>query len=177
CRQLPVPSYRLTAVANDIRTAIRALLAARGFTAVALTVLALGIGTGTAIFSVVDAVVLRGLPFDEHDRLGVIVERDTKRATTFGEGYATPQTYLDWRQMQQPFQAIAAVGGTSFRLRTQGGEPADARGQRVTHEFFPVLRVAPMLGRVFGADDEIEGRHKITILSYGFWQRRYGGAP
>src|SRR6185369_4771389 len=129
-----------------------------------------------AIFSVVDAVVLRGLPFDEHDRLGVMMEKDTLHAVTFGEGNITPQTYLDWRQMQQPFQALAAIGGTSFRLKTEGGEPADARGQKVTPEFFTVLRVAPMLGRAFNADDEVEGRHRRTILTYGFWRRRYGGA-
>jgi putative ABC transport system permease protein len=163
-------------VRDDLKTALRSLRHSRGFTAVALTVLALGIGAGTAIFSVVDAVVLRGLPFDEHDRLGVMMEKDTRHAVTFGEGNITPQTYLDWRQMQQPFQMLTAIGGTQFRLKTEGGEPADARAQRVTPEFFPVLRVAPMLGRAFNPNDEVEGRHRITILSNGFWQRRFGGA-
>ena len=143
----------------------------------ALIVLALGIGAGTAIFSVVDAVVLRGLPFDEHDRLGVIYERDTARATTFGLGNITPQTYLDWRELQQPFQQITAVASSQYRLKTEGGEPADARAQRITPEFFPVLRVVPLLGRAFNAGDEIEGRHRVVILSHGFWQRRFGGAP
>jgi len=73
----------------------------------------------------------------------VIHEKDTQHATTFGLGNITPQTYLDWRQLQEPFQQLAAVGGTQFRLKTEGSEPADARGQRVTAEFFPVLRVAP----------------------------------
>jgi putative ABC transport system permease protein len=163
-------------VRDDLRTAFRSLLHSRGFTVVALTVLALGIGAGTAIFSVVDAVVLRGLPFDEHDRLGVMMEKDTRHAVTFGEGNITPQTYLDWRQLQQPFQALTAIAGTQFRLRTEGGEPADARAERVTPEFFPVLRVAPMLGRAFNAGDEVEGRNRITILTYGFWQWRFGGA-
>jgi hypothetical protein len=97
-------------VRDDLKSAVRSLLASRGFTVVAVTVLALGIGAGTAISSVVDAVVLRGLPFDEHDRLGVVYERDTGRATTFGLVNVTPQTYLDWRELQQPFQQIAAVG-------------------------------------------------------------------
>jgi predicted permease len=163
-------------VRDDIRNALRSLRASRGFTVVALTVLALGIGSGTAIFSVVDAVVLRGLPFDEHDRLGVLYEKDTTRPTTFGEGSITSQTYLDWRQLQQPFQHITAIGSTQFRLKTEGGEPADARAQRVTYEFFPVLRLAPLLGRPFNQDDEVEGRHRVAILSYGFWQRRFGGA-
>jgi hypothetical protein len=164
-------------VRDDIKTAYRSLRSSRAFTVVALTVLALGIGAGTAIFSVVDAVVLRGLPFDEHDRLGVLMEKDTKHATTFGEGNITSQTYLDWRKLQQPFQAITAIAGTRSRLRTEGGEPADAAVQRVTAEFFPVLRVAPALGCAFNADDEVEGRHRIAILSHGFWQRRFGGSP
>jgi len=141
-------------VRDDFKSAVRSLLASRGFTAVALIVLALGIGAGTAIFSVVDAVVLRGLPFDEHDRLGVIYERDTQRATTFGLGSITPQTYLDWRELQQPFQQITAISGSTFRLKTEGGEPADARAQRITPEFFAVLRVAPLLGRAFNPNDE-----------------------
>jgi predicted permease len=144
---------------------------------VALTVLALGIGAGTAIFSVVDAVVLRGLPFDQYDRLGVMISTDTLKKVTFAERSETPQTYLDWRAMQRPFQAVAAIAGTQFRLKTEGGEPADAPVQRVTPEFFPVLRAAPMLGRAFNPNDEVEGRHRVAILSYGFWQRRFGGAP
>jgi predicted permease len=162
---------------DDLKTALRSLRSSPTFTAVALIVLALGIGAGTAIFSVVDAVVLRGLPFDEHDRLAVVLEHDTKRPTTFGGGSTTPQMYLDWRRLQESFEGLAAVGGSSFRLRTESGEPADARAQRVTWEFFPALRVTPLLGRTFTADDEIDGRHRIAILSYGFWQRRFGGSP
>ncbi|HET7221487.1 MAG TPA: ABC transporter permease [Vicinamibacterales bacterium] len=161
---------------EDLKAAVRSLVKSPTFTAVALTVLALGIGSGTAIFSVVDAVVLRGLPFEEHDRIAVVLEHDPTRAETFGGGSTTPQTYLDWRRLQQSFEGLAAVGSTTYRLRTESGEPGDARGQRVTWEFFPALRVAPVLGRSFTADDEIEGRHRIAILSYGFWQRRYGGA-
>src|SRR4051812_26374747 len=169
--------HRLSGVRHDIVNAFRSLRASGAFTLVALVVLGLGIGSGTAIFSVVDAVVLRGLPFDEHDRLAVVYEKDTKHETTFGLGNITPQTYLDWRGLQQPFQQIAAVGSTQFRLKTEGGEPADARAQRVTPEFFPVLRLAPMLGGPFNAADEVEGQHRVTILTYGFWQRRYGGSP
>jgi putative ABC transport system permease protein len=164
-------------VRSDIVTAFRALRASRGYTLVALAVLGLGIGAATAIFSVVDAVVLRGLPFDEHDRLGVIYENDTTHTVTFGLGGITPQTYLDWRRLQQPFQQITAVGNGQFRLKTEGGEPADARAQRITSEFFSVLRVAPALGRTFNASDEVEGQHHVVILTYGFWQRRYGGSP
>jgi putative ABC transport system permease protein len=162
---------------DDLKTALRALRASPTFTIVALVVLALGIGAGTAIFSIVDAVVLRGLPFDEHDRLAAVLEHDTKRPTTFGGGQTTSQTYLDWRRLQESFDGLAAVGGYSFRLRNESGEPADARAQRVSWEFFPVVRVAPILGRSFTAQDEIEGRHRVAILSYGLWQRRFGGSP
>ena len=162
---------------DDIKTAYRSLRSSRAFAWVALTVLALGIGSGTAMFSVIDAVVLRGLPFDEYDRLGVVYGKDTKRAVTFGERQATSQTFLDWRSAQQPFQQITAVSGVQFRLRTETTEPADARATRVTWEFFPVLRVTTAFGRPFNADDEIDGKQPVTILGYGFWQRRFGGSP
>ena len=162
---------------DDLRTAIRSLRQSHGFTVVALIVLALGIGSAAAIYSIVDAVVLRSLPFDEYDRLAVLYEKDTKHATTFGLGEITSQTYLDWRRLQRPFQMIAAVGGTELRLRNDNGEPASARAEQVTHEFFPVLRVAPQLGRAFDSRDEEEGRDRVAILTYGFWRQRFGGSP
>jgi putative ABC transport system permease protein len=115
---------------DDLRFALRSLLYSRAFTAVALAVLALGIGAGTAIFSVVDAVVLRGLPFDEHDQLAAVLEHDTLRPTTFGNGATTTQTFLDWHAMQRSFDSLAVVSSWTFRLRNEGGELADARAQR-----------------------------------------------
>ena len=161
---------------EDLKTALRSLRKSPTFTAVALIVLALGIGAGTAIFSVVDAVVLRGLPFDEHDRLAAVLEHDTRRPTTFGGGQTTTQNYLDWRTQQESFDALTAVGSTSFRIRTENDEPGTVRGTRVTHEFFSVLRVAPLLGRPFGSEHEVQGSHRVAILSYGFWQRHFGGS-
>ena len=105
---------------EDLKTAIRSLRKSRTFTAVALVVLALGIGAGTAIFSIVDAVVLRGLLFDEHDRIVAVLSVDTKRPTTFGGGSVTSQTYLDWRRMQESFEGLATVGGASRRHRERG---------------------------------------------------------
>src|SRR5207247_707094 len=130
---------------HDLKTAFRSLRQSRTFSTVALVVLALGIGSGTAIFSVVDAVVLRGLPFDEHDRITAVLSVDTKRPTTFGGGNATTQTYLDWRRMQESFEGLAMVGNTSFRIRNESGQPDAARAQRTTWEFFPTLRVWPVL--------------------------------
>ena len=162
---------------DDLKAAFRSLRQSPTFTAVALTVIALGIGAGTAIFSIVDAVVLRALPFDEHDRLAVVLEHDPTRPTTFGSGSTTVQMFLDWRRMQDSFDGVAYVGSSSYRVQNVGGDPADARGQRVTWEFFPLLRVQPLLGRAFSAADEIDGQHRVAILSYGFWQRYFGGAP
>ena len=161
---------------EDLKAAFRSLRKSPTFTTVALTVLALGIGAGTAIFSVVDAVVLRALPFDEHDRLIVVLEHDPKRPATFGGGSTTTQMFHDWRRMQDSFDGVAYVANITFWLKADNGEPVEARGQRVTWEFFPLLRVQPLLGRGFTADDEIDGRHRVVILSYGFWQRRFGGA-
>lgn len=162
---------------DDLRAAVRSLRHSPTFTTVALVVLALGIGAGTAVFSVVDAVVLRALPFDQHDRLAAVTEHDPTGKSVFGSGYTTSQMYSDWRQMQQSFEGLAAMSNTSFRLKNESGEPADARGLRVTHEFFPVLRTPPLVGRLFTADDEVLGRHKVVVLSHGFWQRHFGGAP
>jgi predicted permease len=163
---------------DDLRNAFRSLRGAPTFTVVALVVLALGIGAGTAIFSVVDAVVLRGLPFDEHDRIVAVLEHDTRRPETFGAGRTTPQTYLDWRRLQESFEAVAGVGNEgALRMRSESGEPVEAQGLRLTHEAFTVFRVTPMLGRAFTAEDEIDGRHRVAILSHAYWQRQYGGSP
>ncbi|HEX9761391.1 MAG TPA: ABC transporter permease [Candidatus Acidoferrales bacterium] len=159
---------------HDLVYSIRMLAKNPAFTLVAVVTLALGIGAGTAIFSVVDAVFLRGLPFDEHDRLAAVLEEDPQRF--FPSGSTTAQTYLDWRREQKSFEGLAAAEGARFRLRNERGEPDDAWSQRVSWEFFPTLRVMPVLGRTFTPEDEIWGGHKQVILSYGFWQRYFGGA-
>src|SRR5512145_3372089 len=129
---------------DDLCAAVRSLLAAPAFAAVALVVLALGIGAGTAIFSVVDAVVLRGLPFDEHDRLVALGERRPPGKTPDPNrdpatlSSASPQNYLDWAAQQQVFESMAAIAGGSFTLREPGAEPEDLRAQRVTSGFFRV---------------------------------------
>jgi putative ABC transport system permease protein len=163
---------------DDVKAAIRSLRKSPGFTIVALAILALGISSATTMFSVVDAVVLRGLPFDEYDRILAIRERDPVRPTTFGGGDTTAQTYLHWKGLSRSFESLAAVSRTTFfSLKTESGEPEDPRGLRVTREFFTALRVQPVLGRAFTADDEGDAERRTAILSYGFWQRRFGGTP
>ena len=165
--------HPLRGLGADARDAVRSLTHASTFTTVAIAVLALGIGAGTAIFSVVDAVVLRGLPFDEHDRIVAVLEHNPKRQVS---GSTMPQIFLDWRERQQTFAHLAALNRLQYRVRNEAGGLDSVRGMRVTREFFPVLRVEPALGRAFGADDEIDGQHRRVILSYPFWQARFGGA-
>ena len=164
-------------IGMDVRLGLRRLAAAPTSTAIAVTVLALAIGAGTAVFSVVDAVALRGLPFDEYDRLAAVLETDGKGqlSLTDGDNAAEP-TYFDWRRMQTAFDGLAAIQDRDLRMRNEFKEPATARGLRMSAEFFAVLRVAPLLGRPFRASDEVIGKHRVAILSYAFWQRQFGGA-
>ena len=167
---------------DDLKTAIRSLLASKIFTGMVLVVLALGIGAGTAIFSVVDAVVLRGLPFDEHDRLVAVGERWSARpgrANTDPDALsnASPQNYLDWVARQQVFDSIAAVANTSFTLRDRGDEPEELIAQRVSPAFFDVLRVRAAYGRLFTSEDARLEREDIAVISDGLWRRRFGADP
>ncbi|MDQ3488918.1 MAG: ABC transporter permease [Acidobacteriota bacterium] len=170
---------------DDIRAAFRSLSSSKTFTVVALLVLALGIGASTAIFSVVDAVVLRGLPFDEHDRLVAVGQRrvpspkEPLRSDSDPDAVssAAPQNYVDWAARQQVFESIAAIAGISFVLREPGAEAEDIRGQRVTAGFFDVLRVEPRLGRRFRVENETEGHHLLAVLGNDLWTRRFGADP
>src|SRR5688572_4323083 len=168
---------------DDLKAAFRSFRSSKSFTAVALLVLTLGIGASTAIFSVVDAVVLRGLPFDEHDRLVAVGERRAPGPDQpAGRDPAAlvsiaPQNFMDWTAQQQVFESIAAITTRGVTLRELGAEPEDLRAQMVTAAFLDVLRVRPAMGRMFTADNEIDGRHLVVVLSDGFWRRRFGGDP
>ncbi len=171
-------------IVQDIRYALRSLRSTPGFTAAALLILTLGIGASTAIFSVVDAVALRGLPFDEHDRLVAIGQRRAENPNVSDPSRdpeqlssASPQNYLDWAARQQVFSSMAAIQSVSVTLREAGTEPEDLRAQRVTSGFFEVLGVEPRMGRRFTPDLEVDGRHQVVVLSDGLWRRRFGGDP
>ncbi len=170
---------------DDLKAAWRSLKASKTFTAVALLVLALGIGASTAIFSVVDAVILRSLPFDESDRLVAVGERHAPnpdfppppgRDPDAVQSIA-PQNYVDWAAQQQVFSSMAAVAGGAFTLTQSGAEPEELRAQRVTASFFDVLRARPAMGRPFTKDSEVEGANHIAVLSDGLWRRRFSADP
>jgi predicted permease len=163
---------------RDARHAVRSLRRTPSFTSVALAVLTLSIGATTAIFSVVDAVILRGLPFPESDRLVAVGELNAKDSASSGLNLTTPQTFLDWRDQQDVFTGLAAVAYAEISLRREGNAlPENLRAQRITGDFLSVLRTQPILGRPFSREDEVERRGKVALISYALWQRRFAGSP
>jgi putative ABC transport system permease protein len=172
-----VRTLSLDLIWRDTRHAVRALRAAPGFSLIALIILTLSIGATTAIFSVVDAVVLRGLPFDESDRLVAVGEQNTKDASNDPQNRVAPQNFLDWQDQQDVFTELAAVNDATISLKRDGqGEPETLRSQMVTADFFALLRVAPFIGRPFTRENEVNGRARVAVISYRLWQRRFGGA-
>jgi predicted permease len=161
---------------SDLINAFRALRADPSFTTVALIVLTLGIGATAAIFSVVDGVVLRNVPFNDPNRLIAIADIDTRRDGFVG-GHTTVPDYLDWVAGQTTFEALAAVTGGAALVVRDAGYPENLTNTRATASLFEVLRVSPAMGRVFTAEHEVEGNHRVAVISHGLWQRRFGGAP
>jgi len=156
---------------KDIRYAVRGLLKRPGFTVIALVTLALGIGANTAIFSVVNAVLLRPLPFQNPEQL-VIVWEDATFAG-FPHNTPAPANYFDWKTQNQSFADMAASHENSFNL-TGDGEPERVSAYSVSANFFPLLGVQPVLGRNFLAEEDRPGVNKVVVLSYSLWQSRYG---
>jgi putative ABC transport system permease protein len=157
---------------NDLRYAVRLQRKNPGFTIVAVIALALGIGANTAIFSVVNTVLLRPLPYKDPERLVMVWEEATKA------GYPTDTpaaaNFVDWRDQNQAFEGMAAIADESFNL-TGSGDPERLEGRRVSANLFPLLGVEPQLGRVFAAAEDQPGSERVVVLSYKLWQRRFGG--
>jgi predicted permease len=161
----------LDELTQDIKFAGRMLVRDRGFALTVVMVLALGIGANAAIFSVVDALMLRPLPFHEPDRLVMIWED----ASHVGHPNNTPApgNYFSWKERSRAFTDMAATRGATANL-TIDGPPELILGRRVTANFFDVLGVQPLLGRAFTDEDERTSA-KVTLISHGLWQRRYNG--
>ena len=158
---------------NDLKFAFRQLVKNPGFTTVAVLTLALGIGANTAIFSVIDAVLLKPLPYREPDRL-VMVWEDAS-FIGFPRDTPAPANYADWKAQNQDFEDMAATDWRSFNL-IGDGEPEKIQAYGVTANFFPLLGVQPALGRVFLPDEDQPGANRVAILSHRLWQTRFGGA-
>src|SRR5574341_576534 len=158
----------------DLRYALRMLAKTPGFTAVAVLTMALGIGANTAIFSVVNAVLLRPLAFHEPERLVAISNQFLNLGLP--RASCSVADYIDYRKLKHIFEEVAAVNGASFNL-TGVDRPERLAGAEVTAGFFPLLGVKPILGRVFTYDEDQPGRNQVAVLGEGLWKRRFGGDP
>ena len=158
---------------RDVRYGLRRLTRSPGFATTAIVTLALGIGANTAIFTAVDAVLLRPLPYPAADELVVVWEEAS--AWGFPRNTPSPANYLDWKEQSRVFADMAAVRYAGANL-TGHGDPEAVTGRQVTPNLFSVLGVSAAIGRTFAPDEERSGA-KVVILTDGLWRRRYGADP
>jgi putative ABC transport system permease protein len=157
---------------QDIRYGFRMLWKSPGFTLVTVFALALGIGANTAIFSVVNTVLLRPLPYPNGERI-VFIGEWVQQVPEMSVSYPN---FLDWRAQQQTMEQFAAFRSANYVL-TGVGEPERLDGRQVSAGFFNVLGIAPALGRNFSPDEDRPGANPVALITHGFWQRRLGGDP
>ncbi len=157
----------------DLRYALRQLLKNPGFAVVAILTLALGIGACTAIFSVVNGVLLRPLDYPQPDRIVTLRETNLPQ---FPEFAVAPPNYLDWVKQTKSWQCLAAYSGDQVNL-TGEGEPQRLIGVRATAHYFDVYGIKPVLGRMFVPEEDALGKEHVVVLSHAFWQRVFGGKP
>ena len=162
----------MTTLFEDLRFALRMLFKSPAFTIIAILTLALGIGANTALFSVVNGVLLNPLPYPHSGQLLAIDERDAGQ----DKAPISYLNFLDWQHQNKAFSSIAMYRHEDYNL-TGTSQPERINGFMISAEFFRTLGVHPALGRDFNADDDRLGAAPVTLLSDGFWHRRYGGSP
>jgi predicted permease len=158
---------------RDLRFATRMLAKNPSFAAISILALALGIGANTAIFSVVNAVLIRPLPFEDADRL-VLLWGNVRRQAVERRG-ASFADYLDWREQSKSYESMAAYWDATFTDYT-GDEPERLNGETVASAYFPLLGVAPIAGHAFTASDDQPGAPQTALIGHGLWMRRFGGS-
>ncbi|MDQ3545703.1 MAG: ABC transporter permease [Verrucomicrobiota bacterium] len=156
---------------SELRYAVRQLVKNPGFAAVAILTLALGIGACTAIFSVVNGVLLQPLDYPQPDRIVVIRETNLP---AFPEFAVSPPNYLDWEKQTKSYACLAAYSGSQINL-TGEGEPQRLIGVKATAHYFDVYGIQPVLGRWFVPEEDAPGKNHVVVLSHPFWQRVFGG--
>jgi len=161
----------MNSLLQDLRFGLRMLVKNPIFALVAIVTLALGIGANTAIFSVVDAVLLRPLPYPEANRLVFLWSTMNSQGVPLASS-ALPD-YQGWRDHNQVFDGLAAFYNGDFNLSSTGSSPELIQGAYITSNLFQVLRISPSLGRLFTREEEQFGRNHVVLLSYGLWQRRF----
>ena len=159
---------------SDIRYAVRMLLKAPGFTVIAILALALGIGANTAIFSVVNAVLLRPLPYPEPEKLILLREK----TPVFPNGSVSYPNYIDWREGQRTFTDVALLRrvDANFAMISGDTEPERIGGAQVTYNFLAVVGLKPRLGRDFAEADDVPNGPKVAMISEKLWHKRFGGS-
>src|SRR5262245_49505531 len=157
---------------QDLRQGARTLIKRPTFTIVAVIALALGVGANTAIFSVVDAVLLRALPYRDADRLVTVWEHNKRRGNT--QNVINLGNFFDWKNQNSVFEDMATFFDMTANL-TSGGEPEEIPSQIATPNLFNILGMNPIMGRAFAEDDGKPGAARVVMLSFGLWQRRFGG--
>src|SRR5690349_23518301 len=157
---------------QDIRYALRTLRRSRGFAAVAVITLALGIGANTAMFSIVNAVLLRPVPYNNPERLLKLYTSMPQ----FHEASVSYPNFLDWQRRSRSFERMAAYRGETFNL-TGRSTPERLRGQMASADIFPVLGVTPVLGRTFTRDEDRQGAAPVVVLTSNFWKTHFGSDP
>jgi putative ABC transport system permease protein len=181
-RSAPPPASRPTgnsggfpdSIIQDLRFASRSLLRSRSFTVIAILTLALGIGANTAIFSVLDGVMLKPLPFAEPEHL--VVPWETFQPREIMTGTVSYPNLEEWRERSRVFDGMAGMHPEAYTL-TGRGLPERIQGARVTAEFLPLLGVRPAQGRLFLPEDDEEGALDVAIVTEGFWTRHFGDSP
>ena len=161
---------------QDVRYAARMLSKSPGFTAVAVLTLALGIGANTAVFSVVQAVLLEPLPYPQSNRLVMVMERVHLRTYENDQNDPSPGNFADWRAQNSVFEDMAAIQDKSFNL-TGSGEPIRIEGEAVSASLFSLLQVHTALGRTFNSQEDVPGGPHVAVIGYGLWTRQFGADP
>ena len=159
---------------TDVSYALRQIRRNPGFSAIAIVTLALGIGVNAAMFSAVDAVLIRALPYTDAGRL-VMVWDDNSRVGDSEHFFSTPAEWSEWRRYNTVFTDIAATQPGDAAL-SGIGEPEDLPARKVTGNFWSVLGTRPLLGRVFTEEEDARG-DRVVVISHGLWQRRFGASP
>jgi putative ABC transport system permease protein len=164
----------MTNLVQDLRSSARLLLKHPGFALTACLTLAIGIGATTALFSVVDAVLLRPLPYKDEERLVTLWQ--TRPQSGGAREETSPGVFLDWRERNQSCEKLAAVEPFGHTL-TGTGEPERFRSWLVTEGFFDILGTEPLSGRTFAPDEHTPGRTNVVVIGYALWRQRFGGDP
>src|SRR5215208_2143465 len=165
----------MNSLIQDLRFGVRMMIRNPVFSLIAVVTLASGLGANTAIFCVVDAVLLRPLPYPEPVRL-VFLWSGTAVDGVAMSGSALPY-YHAWRDQNKTFEGLAAFYYGDYNLSTSGEAPERIQGAYITANLFQLLQVSPALGRLFAPEEEQFGRHRVVLLSNKLWQRRFGGDP